>query len=340
MPDDPLTWVLLVLYLLGSAYCSASETAFMTANRFKIKAKAEEGSVSAKLASWVLVRLENSIVSIVLFNNLVNMLFTALLTVMLVSLHGADQGELSATLLGVPIVFILGETFPKIIAKQFNEQFVLVSAYLLVPLIIISYPIALIFRAIIWLMKKVFRFKEDNIFSADDFENVIEAIEEQGIINEDASELIISTLEFSETVVKDVITPKQNIKAYDLSKFTTKSFNDYILKSPFSRIPLYEKTIDNIVGVIVVREYIKHYQKKPNINPKTIMSKPYFVNNKITLTKMIEGFKRKNTHIAFVVDENRKLLGMVTMEDVLEELVGQIAEVTSNLKGEGEEFDV
>ncbi|MDY0214881.1 MAG: CNNM domain-containing protein [Bacilli bacterium] len=339
MPDEPLTWLLLILYLLGSAYCSASETAFMTANRFKIKAKAEEGSISARLASFVLVRLENSIVTVVLLNNLVNMLFTALLTVTLLNLNFGDQAELFATIIGVPVVFVFGETVPKILAKKYNESFAQVSAFLLVPLIIITYPVAIIFRFIIWLMKKVFKFKEDNIFSADDFENVIEAIEEQGIINEDASELILSTLEFSETVVRDVITPKQNIKAYDITKFTVKHFQDYILASPFSRIPLYEGTIDKIVGVIIVREYIKHYQKNPNINPKTIMSKPYFVNYKINLTNMIEGFKRKNTHIAFVLDDNKKLLGMVTMEDVLEELVGQIAEVTSTLKGE-EKFDV
>lgn len=311
----------------------------MTANRFKIKAKAEEGSLSARLASWVLVRLENSIVSVVLFNNLVNLLFTTLLTWTLLNLNFGDQAELYATLIGVPIVFIFGETLPKLLAKKYNEGFVQVSAFLLVPLIILSYPVALVFRAIIWIFKKMFKFKEDNIFTADDFENVIEAIEEQGIINEDASDLILSTLEFSDTVVKDVLTPKHAIKAYDISKFSTSSFNDYILKSPFSRIPLYNGTIDKIVGVIVVREYIKHYQKKPTINPKTIMAKPYFVNYKITLTKMIEGFKRKNTHIAFVVDDSKKLLGMVTMEDVLEELVGQIAEVTSTLKGE-EKFDV
>ncbi|MFA5660592.1 MAG: CNNM domain-containing protein [Bacilli bacterium] len=339
MPDEPLTWVLLILYLLGSAYCSASETAFMTANRFRIKAKAEEGSFSARLASWVLVRLENSIVSLVLFNNLVNMLFTTLLTVTIVSMNGGSQSELLATLIGVPIIFLFGETVPKILAKRFSEQFVIISAYLLVPLILISYPFALIFRGIIFLFKKVFQFKEDNIFTADDFENVIESIEEQGIINEDASELILSTLEFSETVVKDVLTPKQNIKAYDMAKFTSRGFQQYILSSPFSRIPLYEGNLDKIIGVIVVREYIKYFQKNPNVNPRDIMSKPYFVNNKITLTKMIEGFKKKNTHIAFVLDENKKLIGMLTMEDVLEELVGQIAEVTSSLKGE-ETFDV
>jgi len=313
-------------------YFSASETAFITANRFKIKAKAEEGDISARLAAWVISRLENSIVSLVIFNNIVNTLFTSLLTVILINRHGHDTGELVATLITVPLFFLFAESLPKVLAKRYNEPFSLISAYLLVPLIILTYPLTAIFNGFIWFIKKLFKFSEDNIFTADDFENVIEAIEEQGIINEDASDLIISTLEFSETIVKDVLTPKANIKAFDINKYTSKTFNDYILKTTFSRIPLYDATIDKIIGVVVVREYIKHFQQNTNVKLHTIMYKPYFVNYKITLTKMVEGFKRHNTHIAFVVDDQKKLIGMVTMEDVLEELVGQIAEVTTTFK--------
>lgn len=333
MPDEPLTWLLLILYFVSSMYFSASETAFMTANRFKLKAKAEDGNFSAKLAVWVISKLENSIVTLVVFNNLVNTLFVSLLTILLLNTNSGINAEFIATLIAVPLFYIFAETLPKLFAKRYNVGFSLVSAYLLVPLIIISYPIAMIFHGMIWLFKKIFRLNEDNIFTPADFENVIEAIEEQGIINEDASDLIISTLEFSETIVKDVLTPKQNIIAYDLKKFSTKSFNDFILKAQFSRIPIYDGTIDKIVGVVVIREYIKSYQTSTNVVLPEIMGKPYFVNYKITLTKMIEGFKRHNTHIAFVVDDHKKLIGMITMEDVLEELVGQIAEVTTNFKG-------
>lgn len=333
MIDDPQTWVLLILYFVAGMYFSSSETAFMTANRFKIRAKAEEGSLSAKLATWVINRLENSIITVVVFNNLADLLFTALLTVVLVNQYGNDTGELLATLISVPLMFLFAETIPKVLGRRYSEKYALISAFLLVPLIIISYPVALFFRGIAWLMKKIFKSTEDNIFTPDDFEHVIETIEEHGIINEDASDLIISSLEFSETVVKDVLTPKNQIIAYDLSKFNTETFKDFVLSTHFSRLPLYDGTIDKIAGVILVREYIRHYQKKPNINPRTIMSKPYFVNYKITLTKMIEGFKKNNTHIAFVVDDKKKLLGMVTMEDVLEELVGQIAETSAPIKG-------
>ncbi len=332
MPDEPQTWVLLILYLLGSAYLSASETAFMTANRFKIKAKAEEGSFSARLAAWVIVRLENSIVTITIFNNIVNTLFTSLMTVIFVNKLGGNTAELFSTLVAVPVVFLFAEMVPKLIAKRFNEQFSLFSGYILAPLIIIAYPISMIFRGITWLIKKIFRSTDDNIFSTSDFENIIESIEEHGDINEDASDLIISTLEFSETIVKDVLTPKNQIIAFDLNKYNSRNFTEAILKTSFSRIPIYDGNIDRIVGVVVIREYVKQVQKNANVPLKKVMSKPYFVNYKINLTKMLDGFKRHNTHIAFVLDDNKKLIGMVTMEDVLEELVGQIAEVSTNVK--------
>lgn len=331
MPDEPLTIILLILFLLGSMYCSATETAFMAANRFKIKAKAEEGSISAKLASWVLVRLENSIVSIVILNNVVNTLFTTSLTIMLVEV-APNNAELFTTLISVPILFLIGETIPKILAKRYNESFSMISSYFLVPFIFITYPISIIFRGVLWLIKKVFHLNDDNIFSKDDFENVIESIEEKGIINEDASELIISTLEFSETAVKDVLTPKNKIKAFDLSKFTISSFNEFLINTEFSRIPIYEGSIDKLVGVIVVREYVKVYQRNKDVNLRSIMVAPYFVNYKITMNKMVEGFKKNNTHIAFVLDDNKKLIGMITMEDVLEELAGQIAESNTSVK--------
>ncbi len=332
MPDEPQTWLLLIFYFLSSAYLSASETAFMTANRFKIKAKAEEGHFSARLAAWVIARLENSIVTITIFNNLANTAFTSLVTVLIVNTIGGNVVELISTLISVPIIFIFAEMLPKMIAKRFSGQFSLISGYLLVPLVIISYPISMIFRSITWLIKKIFRSSEDNIFTTRDFENIIESIEEHGDINEDASELILSTLEFSETVVKDVLTPKNEIIAFDINKYNSRAFSEAILKTSFSRIPIYEGNIDRIIGVIVIREYVKQVQKNPDVPLRNIMSKPYFVNYKITLMKMLEGFKRHNTHIAFVVDDNKKLVGMVTMEDVLEELVGQIAEVTTNLK--------
>lgn len=251
---------------------------------------------------------------------------------MLVKTAGENIAELLSTIISVPIMFLFAEMLPKMFAKRFNEQFSLFSGYILIPLIIIAYPISMIFRGIIWLIKKIFRSNEDNIFTTSDFENIIESIEEHGDINEDASDLILSTLEFSETVVKDVLTPKNQIIAFDINKFNSRTFSEAILKTSFSRIPIYDGNIDRIIGVIVIREYVKQVQNNPDVSLRKIMSKPYFVNYKITLTKMLDGFKRNNTHIAFVVDDNKKLIGMVTMEDVLEELVGQIAEVTTNLK--------
>lgn len=331
MLEEPITWLLIFIAFVASTFFSASETAFITANRFKIKARAENGEKRAKLTSWVLDNLENSVISVVIFNNFANLVFTTLLTIVLVSRTGEEQGALIATAISVPLIFLFAEAFPKALARRNAEKWVIGSSFIVAPLIIIIWPLSFLFKLFIDLVKVVFRFEEDSIFSPRDFENVIEAIEEQGALSEDSSDIIISTLDFNETIVHDVLTPLSKIVAYDISKYNIKTLHNHLLESKFSRIPIYEKNIENIIGVIIVREYIRAYVANPKVNIKTIIRKPYFVSSKISMSKMIEGFKKQNTHIAFVHNTQKQIVGMVTMEDVLEELVGQIAEPSAQL---------
>lgn len=339
MPDEPISIVILIVLLFLSAIMSATETAFNTANRFKIKVKAEDGLLKARAATWILKNSENSLVTLVILNNLVNLLITIVLTIILVARFGEGTGTVLTTVIAVPIVFLFGESLPKAIARRFADEWTMHASIIFVPFIVIVYPLSFLFKILIVGFKKIFKFKEDNIFSASDFEDVIESIEEKGIISEDSSDIILSSLEFSETIVKDVITPKGSIVAYDLKNYSRAKFHDFLVKTNFSRIPLYEGKIDNIVGVVVVREYIRQFVENPKTDIRKVMSEPYFVNSKISLTKMIEGFKKKGTHMAFVRDEKRNLFGMVTMEDVLEELVGQIAEPFVHLKEEEKNND-
>lgn len=332
MPDEPLLWVLIISLFIASIFFSGSETAFITANRFKLKARAENGEKRARLTAWVLDNLENSLVSIVIFNNIVNLLFTTILTIVFINKFGEDNGALITSLVSVPLIFLFAEAFPKAVARRNAERWAVFSSFILAPLIIIFWPVSYFFKLFIALIKLIFKFEEDSIFSPRDFENVIEAIEEQGALSEDSSDLIISTLDFSETVVHDVLTPLHKIVAYDLAKYSKKSLHKLLLETPFSRVPVYDKKIDNIVGVIIVREYIRAYVNDENVDIRSVMRKPYFVFAKVSLTTMIEGFKKQITHIAFVRNTNKQVIGMVTMEDVLEELVGQIAEPSAALK--------
>lgn len=334
MPDEPILRIILIIILiLLGAFFGSSETAFTTADRIRLKVKAENNNRSAKLALWVTKNLDNTIVTILVLNALLQTLMSTLATLFFVDLlKSSDLGSLVSTLVVAAVIFILCDSIPKTIAHAIPETIAMMNSYFAAFLIVLLYPFTVIFYGLNLLMKKIFKFKEDTQFTEEDFSNVIEAIEEKGELDTNESEIILSSLEFSETIVRDVLTPRQNIVALDISKITTKTLNEFLLKTKFSRIPVYKDHIDNIIGVIVVREYIKAYVKNKNLNIKRILNKPYFVTHKNKLGEIIEGFRKNNTHIAFVRDEKNLLVGMVTMEDVLEELVGQIAEPLSRIK--------
>lgn len=334
MPDEPITRIVLIIILiLLGAFFGSSETAFTTADRIRLKVKAENNNRSAKLALWVTKNIDNTIVTILVLNALLQTLMSTLATLFFVDLlNSSEMGSLASTIAVAAVIFILCDSIPKTIAHAIPETIAMINSYFAAILIVLLYPFTVIFYGLNMLLKKIFKFKEDTLITEEDFSNVIESIEEVGKLDTDASEIILSSLDFVDTVVRDVLTPRNNIVALDLDKLTVKSFNEYLLSTKFSRIPVYKDTIDNIIGVIVVREYIKAYIKNKKVNFKRVLNKPYFVSHKTNLTQIIDGFRKHNTHVAFVRDDKNFLVGMVTMEDVLEELVGQIAEPMNRLK--------
>lgn len=332
MPDEPITRILLIIILiLLGAFFGSSETAFTTADRIRLKVKAENNNKSAKLALWVTKNVDNTIVTILTLNALLQTVMSTLATVFFISLMG-DSGSVVASIVTAAVIFVLCDSIPKTIAHAMPETMAMVNSYFASVLIILLYPVTIIFYGLFALLKKIFNFTEDTQITEQDFSNVIESAEEKGQLDTDASDIILSSLEFGDTVVRDVLTPRHNIVALDFTQLTTKKLNDFLLKTKYSRIPIYKDNIDNIIGVIVVREYIKAYVKNQKLNLKRVLNKPYFVSHKANLEQIIEGFRTNNTHVAFVKDDKGLLIGMVTMEDVLEELVGQIAEPLKRLK--------
>lgn len=335
MPDEPITRIILIIILiLLGAFFGSSETAFTTADRIRLKVKAENNNRSAKLALWVTKNVDNTIVTILVLNALLQTIMSTLATVFFISLMG-ESGSFVATIVVAAVIFILCDSIPKTIAHAIPEKIAMINSYFASVLVVILFPFTIVFYGFSLLLKRIFKFQEDTQITEQDFSNVIESAEEKGQIDPDASDIILSSLEFGDTVVRDVLTPRHNIVALDFNKLTTKSLNEFLLKTKYSRIPIYKDSIDNIIGVIVVREYIKAYFKNKKLNLKRVLNKPYFVSHKYNLEQIIEGFRTKGTHIAFVRDEKNMLIGMVTMEDVLEELVGQIAEPLSRLKKAG-----
>ena len=159
----------------------------------------------------------------------------------------------------------------------------------------------------------------------EDFVNVVEDIEEKGLMEENESDIFIASLDFTDTAVRDVLTKRNKMFVIDLKDLTKQKLHQIILETRFSRIPVCYGDIDHIIGILHVKKYIKMYLKNPNVSIRSVLQKPYFVTTKIKMDDMIDGFKKHHTHIAIVKSDD-KVVGLITMEDVLEELVGKIAE--------------
>ena len=191
---------------------------------------------------------------------------------------------------------------------------------------IIFTPITLIFEGMVKLLEIIFKNKSEEDFTSEDLEKVLEHSEESGELEEEQVDIIQSALEFVDTTAKDVLTRKSKIFALDINGLTNEKLNEEINNTNYSRIPIYDGDLDHYIGVLHVKTYIKEYLSNPNINIRDILQEPYIVPNKIELVDLLEGFKNHHTHLAMVTNKEGRIIGMVTMEDVLEELVEDISE--------------
>ena len=229
-------------------------------------------------------------------------------------------------------IYVIGDALPKTVARSIPDTLSKVFIYPIFGLMMILYPVTLAFEGLTKLIQKAFKVKEETAFDEEDFENVVEKISDEGIIEEEQGDIIQSALDFADTNVKEVLTPRKRIYALDIRTLDKEKLHQIIIETNFSRIPVYDGNIDNIIGVLHIKTYISAYLRNPNISIRRKLQKPYFVSSNIMIDDLFNGFKKHHTHIAIVRDKNKKVIGMVTMDDVLEELVSDISEPNS-MKG-------
>ena len=318
--------ILIILLIFIAAFFSMAETAFSTCNKVRLKIKAEDGNRHAKLAMKVIDNYDKSLVTILIGHNVVNFVASAIATLVFVSFI-ANEGVASvvSTVIMTILVLLFGEIIPKNIAKANADKACLILAYPVRFLMIILYPVSIIFYGITLLIMKIFNKKEEEPeMTEDDLQNIVEAIEEEGVIDEEESDLIQSAIEFDSIIVKEIFTPRRNMYAINI-----REDRDEIIKTliegnvKFSRIPVYDGSIDNIIGILHLRRFLKEYMLDKEIDIKSLLIEPYFVKPNIKLDDMLDGFAQHKTHIAIVMNNNDRVVGMVTMDDVLEELVGE-----------------
>lgn len=317
--------IAIIILLIGSAFFSAVETALTCCNRVRLKVKAEDGSKSAKLALKIIGRYDQSLISILIGNNIVNIVSSSIATLIVMSFVKNDGiATIISTIVMTVLVFMFGEIIPKNIAKVNADKMSQILCYPLWVVYIITYPIMHIFNFILWVFKKVFKISEnENTLTEDEFQDIIVNSEEEGVMDEEESNIIQAAVDFNDITVKSVLTPKEKMTSLDYNKLSRSEILKSINDIKFSRIPIYQKNPDKIIGILNIRKFLKLAMNSKKFALKQSMSEVIEVLDDTPLNKMIELFKSKKSHMAIVYDNNHNLLGLVTMEDVLEELVGE-----------------
>lgn len=313
----------IILLVALSAFFSSMETATNSVSRARLLDMNEKGVRGCKKALIMLEQYDKTITTLLIGNNIVNIGASSLATVLCTALVG-DYGAAVSTGVLTLIILTFGEIIPKCYAKENSEKMLVRFSGIVYFLMLVLTPLSFLFLKLNALALKLSGGESDApSVTEDELKYIIESIEEEGVLEEAESEMVQSALEFDEKTVAVILTPRVDVVAIDFDD-PPEEIRKVIRQERFSRIPVYKDTIDNIVGILHTRDYLEALidGKMPDL--KELLQKPFFVYKKRKLAAMFADFKRMRTHIAIVADEYGGMLGIVTMEDLLEELVGEI----------------
>lgn len=332
----PVAIILAVLCLIGSAFFSATETAFACLNKYKFQVEAEDGKKASSFVVWFYEHFDTTLITVLIGNNAVAVGISSVATILFIQLLHAYIDNTTISMISSIVVailtFLFGDTLPKLIAKKVPNAIARFSVYPISVFCILFLPVTLIFRGLTFLVRKVFRSKPEPEVQTEDIAEEIERMEKYGDLEANESDILVNSLDFADTSVKEVLTPLRRMKMLDTDGLDTPTLLDYIKKCPYSRIPLYYKEQNHIVGVLVVKNYLAAYFRDPKVSYLPYVQKAYFVTPAIKIDDLLDGFREHHTQIALVRKEG-KILGLVTAEDALEELVGKIDE-NGNIEAE------
>ena len=313
--------IIMLACVVLSAYFSATETAFSSLNKTRLKTIAEKGNKKAQLALNLSDNYDKLISTILIGNNIVNILLASLGTVVFVNLYG-DIGATISTAVVTVIVLIFGEISPKSIAKDCPERFAMFSSPMIKTLIFLFTPLNFLFSLWKKLISKVFNVQNDTKMSQEELLMLVDEVEQDGSIDSDESDLLRNAIEFSDRKAEDILTHRVDIEAVSVDadkEEIAKAFS----QTKFSRLPVYKDNIDNIIGVIHQKDFYigGGITQKPL---EEIITSVLFVQESERLDDLLKMLQKHKTHVAVVLDEYGGTCGLVTMEDILEELVGEI----------------
>ena len=326
----------LLLCIIGSNYFSSSEMAYSSCNRLRLESARDGGSKRAAIAVRIIDRFDDTLSAILIGNNLVNIAASSIGSVLVILIAGDDRYAWVSTVVITVLVIIFGETMPKIIAKNSANRIALSHAYFVRGLTIILMPLIWVVVGLTKLITSGFKGEEagsDEEAAAMELSSIIETAEDEDVLDEDRSELVQAAIDFSDVMASEFMTARVDVVALDIDD----DWNEQLAtidSAPYSRIPVYEDSIDNVIGVLYLNHFLKALTDEKNPDIRSMLMPPCYVYKTMKMPAVLNELRRAKQHLAIVTDEYGGTLGVLSMEDVLEQLVGEIWDDTDEVEEE------
>ena len=341
-----MAYTLIFFLLMGSAFFSGTEIAYTSLSKLKMKRDAENPSTVQKLVGFIYNHYDYALSTVLVGNNLVNIGATSVATVVAVNLAIRLDGRISdetastiVTLLMTVLILIIGEITPKMVARRCSEAIARIAAWPLLILMILFFPVVWISTGIVNLFSHLWKKDEQSVtITEEELENILDTAEDEGVIDESETELLQSALEFTDLDAADILTPRIDVIGFELHDSM-----DYILstiaETQFSRYPVYERTIDHVVGILYVKHLLKELVDNKDVQLTDLLLEPVYIPKTMKLHEIMDEFRNHQSHMVIVADEYGGIMGVVTMEDVLEQLVGEIWDENDDIVNDWQELD-
>ncbi|MBQ8604699.1 MAG: HlyC/CorC family transporter [Oscillospiraceae bacterium] len=340
-----MEYIAIVFLLMGSAFFSGTEIAYTSLNKLRMKDDTESMSSVDRMVKYIYRHYDKALSTVLIGNNLVNIGATSIATVLAVRLAVSMDGKITedlassiVTVIMTILILIFGEITPKMVAKRMNEQIARFAAYPLRILMIIFSPLVLLTTVVVNIFSLLWKKSDEEVtITEEEFENILDDIEDEGIIDENQTDLLMSALEFTDMNAADILTHRIDVIGFEIND-SIDHIVDVINETQFSRFPVYERTIDHVVGILYVKQFLKEIMDNENVQLQDMLLEPVYIPRTMKLNAIMNQFRLNQTHIAIVADEYGGTMGIVTMEDVLEQLVGEIWDENDDIVNDWQEI--
>ena len=341
-----MAYLLIFFLLMGSAFFSGTEIAYTSLSKLKMKRDSDNPTTVQKLVGFIYNHYDYALSTVLVGNNLVNIGATSVATVLAVNLAVRMDGRITdetastiVTLIMTVLILIIGEITPKMVARRCSETIAKFAAWPLLLLMILFFPVVWISTGIVNLFSLLWKRDTQAVtITEEELENLLDTAEDEGVIDESETELLQSALEFTDLDAADILTPRIDVIGFGLHDSMEYILNT-IAETQFSRYPVYERTIDHVVGILYVKHLLKELVDNKDVQLTDLLLEPVYIPKTMKLHDIMDEFRLHQSHMVIVADEYGGIMGVVTMEDVLEQLVGEIWDENDDIVNDWQQLD-